>query len=171
VSRPNPATPRRRKQRLVRDEETADDELVMLRASGSELAGAIDDIVRDALRSAAIYDVEVGPSRREALFGVSVFALRGGAEVGDVLDRFSSSPNYLAVTVGSLRRLGFAVLPTGSDANHFDVQLNPGIDGADFELVADFVIEQAARRLVEAAGPLLPNPAYAGSTRRPGGER
>ena len=61
------------------------------------------------------------------LYGVSVFALLPGRGVAGVLERFPNAPHYLALTVGQLRVAGFEVFPTGSNPEHFDVQLISGI--------------------------------------------
>jgi len=53
------------------------------------------------------------------------------------------------------------VLLTGARPDHFDVQLVPGRGERD--LVADDAVTTGARRLVDTAGDLQPNPFYAGA--------
>jgi hypothetical protein len=131
-----------------------------LRASPAGRGEAVVDIVIDARSSAAAYDVE-RDGHREALFGVSVFAQRAGQEAGAVLERFPDAPIYLIITVGTVRALGFAVVATGVNADHYDVQLVPGVEPAAAASVSERDLESAARRLVEAAED-RPNPAYDG---------
>lgn len=113
-----------------------------------------------ALLSAEVYVVEREDGFREVLYGVSVYARRPGADP-DVLERFRTTPAYLAVPVGRLRATGFPVLPTGTHPDHFDVQLASG-HGEDDPATKE-VIAAAARRLVETAGDPRPNPFYAGA--------
>lgn len=126
------------------------------------------DIVADAVRSGRLYVVADRSGRREVLFGVSVFARRPGVTAGEVLARFDAAPAYLETAVGSLREVGFEVLPTGVNPDHYDVQLVGGQGEEDLEPLA--AIRSAAERLVLAAGDLRPNPAYAGASGRPSEE-
>ena len=68
--------------------------------------------------------------------------------------------------VDALRQAGFAVFATGARADHFDVQLVGGRTDHD-QPASSQEISDAARRLVEIAGPLRPNPFYAGDRARP----
>ena len=158
-----PASTGRRKTRFVRDEGPPDDLVVVVRAAGYDIDGTLADMVRDARYSGESYALEGVGGDREALFGVSVFAVERDSTVAKVLEKFSASPRYLAVTVGQLRAAGFPVLPTGTVANHFDIQLVSGIPA---DVPARFVDEgelvSRAATVVELAGPLLPNPAYTG---------
>jgi hypothetical protein len=143
---------------MLRDEPPPDDVTVLLRAGAATVAETLFDMMIDARFSAAVYDVERG-AEREALFGISVFAQRAGSRVVDVLERFPSAPTYLITTVRVLRGLDFVVLATGSNPDHYDVQLVAGVDGASVERVTDEQIATAATRLVDAADN-RPNPAY-----------
>ena len=155
-----PSGPRRRKVRHVRSSDVPHDLVVVIRAAPGTLEAAADDIAEAARVSAEVYVIQDADGFRELLYGVSVYARRPGAEP-DVLQRFSQAPAYLAAPVGRLRAAGFPVLPTGSHADHFDVQLAAG--HAEEDPVADDVITTAAWRLVAAAGDLQPNPFYAGA--------
>jgi len=94
-----------------------------------------------------------------------VFARPPGVEVATVLARFDDAPGYLETTVGVLRAAGFAVWPTGSVATHFDVQLLPG--RREDEPVTLEAVRSAAVRLLNVAGELRLNPAYAGGGTTP----
>jgi hypothetical protein len=59
-----------------------------------------------------------------------------------------------------IRGVGFDVLPTGTDADHFDVQLISGVAEAEVPRSGPDV-RVAANRLLDAAGPIRPNPSYA----------
>ncbi len=152
-------SPRRRKARMVRPGPPPDDLVVVLRATPGSLEAALDDIADAALQSAAIYVVEDGPIRC-LLFGVSVFAVPAGGTPADVLDRFAAAPSYVEATVGALRVAGFPVIPTGANPDHYDVQLLDRV--AENENRAAAAVKMAAMRVLAVAGPLRPNPAYAG---------
>jgi hypothetical protein len=152
--------PRRRKVRHVRPGDVPHDLVVVIRASPASRAGAAEDIAEAARLSSEVNVVEHQDGFREVLYGVSVYARRPGVEP-DVLSRFKAAPAYLAAPVGRLRAAGFPVLPTGAHPDHFDVQLVPGRGERD--LVTDDAVTTAARRLVDTAGDLQPNPFYAGA--------
>jgi hypothetical protein len=144
---------------MLRDEAPPDDLLVVLRATPSDVDEAISEIADDAGESANVYVVTID-GRTELLHGVSVFAQRDGVGVNLVLERFAYAPRYCSARVGDLRGAGFEVLPTGANPDHFDVQLIPSrsVDGGPADRVS---LLGAARRMVQVAGDLLPNPAYA----------
>ena len=48
-----------------------------------------------------------------------------------VLDRFRAAPMFVEAPVGAIRAAGFEVIPTGTGADHFDVQLIVGVTEAD----------------------------------------
>lgn len=158
-----PPSARGRKSRLVRAGEVPNDLLVVIRATPADREAAIDDMVEDADLSSRQYIVEVTPEDRELLYGVSVFARRPGVEVGTVIDRFTGAPAYMEVPVGMLRAAGFAVLPTGANVDHYDIQLVAGVHEDD-PTPATGDLREAAARVLAAGSPLLPNPAYAGGT-------
>jgi hypothetical protein len=58
------------------------------------------------------------------------------------------------------------VLPTGANPDHFDVQLVPGRDVESGPADLDTLIGAAAR-LLDIAGDLQANPAYAGDEEKP----
>jgi hypothetical protein len=158
-----PASTGRRKTRFVREEDPPDDLVVVVRAAGFDLDGAVADIVRDARYSGETYALEGDAGGREVLFGVSVFAVERDTTVAKVLEKFSASPRYLAVTVGQLRSAGYPVVPTGTVANHFDIQLVSGIPAdVPARFVDDGELASKAATVVELARPLRPNPAYTG---------
>jgi hypothetical protein len=144
---------------MLRAEPPPDDLLVVLRATPLDVDQAVAEIAEDAGESASVYVVTFD-DRTELLHGVSVFAQRDGIGVNLVLERFAYAPTYCSARVGDLRRAGFDVLPTGANRDHFDVQLIPGrsVDDRPADRVA---LLGAARRMVQVAGDLLPNPAYA----------
>jgi len=163
-----PPSTGRRKTRFVRDEPPPDDVAILVRATGSNIDGVVDDMVRDARYSGDTYAIELSDGGRDILFGVSMFALSSGRPVSDVLDRFLTSPSYLAVTVASLRTAGFEVLPTGTNPAHFDVQLVNGVaDSQGSSVVTDEELRGRAEELVRLAGPLETNAAYAGEEALP----
>ncbi len=94
------------------------------------------------------------------MHGVSVFAQRDGIGVNLVLERFAYAPRYCSARVGDLRRAGFEVLPTGASLDHFDVQLvrDRSVEDGPADPTA---LVSAARLMIQVAGELLPNPAYA----------
>lgn len=155
---PIPPGPRRRKVRMFRDEAPLDDLIVVLRAIGGDLDSAVADVAADAADSGAVYVVE--RPMREVLFGVSVFALRDGRTAAVVLDRFPGSPGYLRLTAGVVRSAGFGLLPTGTNPDHFDVQLIPGTDEVEAATISFAEIKAAAWRLVALAGQPWRNPVY-----------
>ena len=144
---------------MVRPGPPPDDLVVVLRATPGSLEAALDDIADAAVRSAAVYVVEDGADRH-LLFGVSVFAVPAGGTPADVLVRFDTAPTYAAATVGALREAGFRLIPTGGNPDHYDVQLLDRVD-EDENRPADEV-KVATARMLAAAGPLRPNPAYPG---------
>ena len=136
---------------------------MVVRAAGFDIDGSVADMVRDARYSGESYALEGSGGHREVLFGVSVFAVERDTTVAEVLERFSASPRYLAVTVGRLRSAGYSVVPTGTVPNHFDIQLVSGIPAdVPARFVADGELASKAATVVELAGPLRPNPAYTG---------
>lgn len=108
-----PASTGRRKTRFVRDEDPPDDLIVVVRAAGFDIDGTLADMVRDARYSGESYAIEGIGGDREVLFGVSVFAVERDTTVARVLEKFSASPRYLAVTVGQLRSAGYPVVRRG----------------------------------------------------------
>ncbi len=158
-----PPRARGRKSRLLRPGETLHDLLLVIRATPADRDRAVVAMVEDAELSARQYVVEPVTGSREVLYGVSVFARRPGVEVAAVLDRFTGAPAYLEVAVGVLRGAGFEVYPTGTNVDHFDVQLIAGLHEGGPEASATH-LQQAARRVLAAGGPLKPKPAYAGET-------
>jgi hypothetical protein len=106
---------------MVREGEAPDDLLVVVRATPRRRGEAIDDIAADGLQSGRVYVVAEG-KRRVRLYGVSVFALRPGVPLIELLVRFDEAPSYLQATIGRLRAAGFDVLSTGVNRDHFDVQ-------------------------------------------------
>ena len=158
-----PPTARGRKSRLLRSGDTPDDLLLVIRATPADHEGAVDEMVEDAELSARQYVVEAVSGSREVLYGVSVFARRSGVDVASVVDRFTGAPTYLEVAVGKVRAAGFAVYPTGTNPDHFDIQLMSGADEQDPAAVRSD-LEEAAARVLAVGGPLRPNPAYAGRT-------
>jgi hypothetical protein len=152
-------SPRRRKLRLVRADAVPADLVLLVRAAPASVDEAVDDIARDALQSGRTYVVLDETGKREPLFGVSTFAHRPGVSVLSLLARFDDAPSYLEAQVGAMRSAGFTVLPTGTNPDHFDIQLLPGRadDNADEPVLA---VRAAAARLVAVAGELRPNPIY-----------
>jgi hypothetical protein len=71
-----------------------------------------------------------------------------------------AAPRFVEAAVGVIRGVGFEVLPTGTDADHFDVQLISGVTEADVPPSEDDV-RAAANRLFDAAAPIRPKPSYA----------
>lgn len=120
-------------------------------------------MVEDAELSACQYVVETASGSREVLYGLSVFARRSGVQVAAVFDRFTGAPAYLEVAIGALRAAGFEVYPTGTNADHFDIQLIGGVHEHD-PAPSRSDLQEAAARVLAVGGPLRPNPAYAGGT-------
>ena len=90
-----PPSPRRRKLRVGRGDETPDDLVLVIRASPATRPECIADLVADAVRSGRVYAVAGSSGRRQVLFGVSVFARRPGVAPIEVLARFDAAPAYL----------------------------------------------------------------------------
>ena len=135
--------------------------MFVVRAMPAVLEVAARSISEDAELSAEIYLLDLGDGNRELLYGVSVFAHRPGVEVSEVLARFPSAPSYAETSAGQLRAAGFPVHATGSNPDHYDVQLAPGVtETGTPPAPADVMIE--ARRLIEIAGGPRPSPSYAG---------
>jgi len=156
-----PASPKRRKLRLVRPGDVPDDLVVVIRATPASVEEAVDDIALDALKSGRTYVILGDHGEREPLFGISVFAYHSQVGLADLLVRFDEAPAFLESRVGKLRSAGFVVLPTGANLDHFDVQLLPGQpDKGDGEPAG--AVRTAAARLVATAGELQPNPVYFG---------
>ena len=146
---------------MVRPDAVPDDLVVVIRATPASVEEAVNDITRDALESGRTYAVLGDHGEREPLFGVSVFAYRSEVGLVELLVRFDEAPAYLESSVGELRSAGLALLPTGTNLDHFDVQLLPGqADEGNGEPAG--AVRAAAARLLAAAGDLRPNPAYAG---------
>jgi hypothetical protein len=102
--------------------------------------------------------------RREILYGISVYAQREGHQVGNVLRRFAQAPSYAAFSVGEISTAGFEVIPTGTNPDHYDVQLiGRRFEGEPAE-ATDEELRAAAARLLSTASRLAPNPAYAESS-------
>jgi len=156
---PVPPSPRRRKVRLVRAE-VPDDALLVVRATGADPEASVRSIAEDAQVSGEVYVIDL-LGTREVLYGVSVFAHREGIDVLEVLARFPGAPRYLETTAGTLRRSGFGVHATGSNPDHYDVQLLPGC-GEEVPAPMHEDLLLAAQRLLDVAGESRPNPSYAG---------
>lgn len=155
-------SPQHRKLRLVRAADIPDDALVVLRAAPGDSGRTLRNLVDDAADSAATYVVLGANREREILHGVSVFAQRSGVSVSDVLIRFPMSPFVLEMSVGDLRRAGFALWATGANPDHYDVQLVPGrVEGVNPPASAK-ELRGAAGRFMVVARSLTPNPRYAG---------
>lgn len=158
-----PPSARGRKSRLLRADDPPNDLLVVIRATPADRELAIDEMIEDAELSSCQYVVEAIPGARELLYGVSVFARRPGVDVAAVINRFSGAPAFIEVSIGAVRAAGFVVLPTGSNFDHFDIQLVGGIREQDPPAVSG-ILRHAAARVLAAGGPLRPNPAYSGGT-------
>ena len=143
----------------MRPDDPPDDLFVVVRATPSRRDVAAAKIAEDAEESARVYAVVDGDGT-VILHGVSVFAHRGDVDVADVLRRFPFAPSYVTTTVGALRGAGFPVLATGANPDHFDVQLVPGRP-VEHGSADHATVVEAARRLLDIAGDLRPNPAYA----------
>jgi hypothetical protein len=147
---------------MIRAGDVPDDLLVVLRAVPAQRADAIDALIESAAESAGIYLVLGSDGAEELLFGVSVFALRPGTDPIEVLRRFPFAPRFVTASAGELRAAGFPIHPTGSNPDHFDVQLLPGrLDGSMTDMGQ---LRLAAGRLLDVASESQPNPAYAVST-------
>ena len=146
---------------MIRDEPAPADTSVLVRAAAASVAATVEDMVVDAVASSGLYVVEVEGLGLEVLYGSSFFARRPGISVETVLRRFPDAPCYLESSVGRLRAAGFNVLPTGTNADHFDVQLVAG-RSPDVSPLLRAEVVAAARRLVAATSGLIGNPGYAG---------
>jgi hypothetical protein len=146
--------------RTLRPGDLPGDQQVVLRATLGDITSTVLDIVDAALQSARTYVLE-REGVRLLLFGVSVFAVRDD-EVLPVLSRFAMAPGFVRVVVGTLRDAGFEVLPTGTNPEHFDIQLVRGRGESDFDVGETVdLVTAAAEQLMAIAGPIEPNPAYA----------
>ena len=146
---------------MIRDEPVPADTSVLVRAAAASVAATVEDMVVDAVASSGLYVVEDEVGRLEVLYGISVFARRPGIGVERVLRRFPDAPCYLESSVGRLRAAGFDVLATGTNPDHFDVQLIAG-RSPDVSPLPRAEVESAARRLVAATSGLIGNPGSAG---------
>lgn len=155
-----PPASRGRKRRIVRPEDVPDDLLLVIRAMPANRSAAVEEMVDRAQLSASVYVVEQS-GKWHLLYGVSVFAHRPGRDATDVLRRFPRAPMFVEAPVGAVRAAGFEVVPTGSDADHFDVQLIAGVAEPDAP-PSEAEVRAAATRLLDAAGEWRPNPSYAG---------
>lgn len=152
--------PRRRKLRSVRDEARVDDRVELVRAVPVGGQRALRTAALDAAESGRTYVIQ-GPSGvREVLYGLSVYAVRGPGGIAAVMERFRQAPMVAVVTAGALRRAGFDLIATGSNPDHYDVQLLPGWLEEVTE-ATDEELHVAVARFLDVAGPLHPNPAYA----------
>ena len=148
---------------MVRDGGVPDDSVVVLRAAPSDRERVLRNVIDDASDSAATYVVLRPDGSREVLFGISIFALQPGRSVVDVLSRFRSAPSYLRATVGAFRHAGFEVWPTGSNPDHYDVQLLPGhVEGLPEPTPNE--LREAAERMLATAGDVVSNPDYPGES-------
>jgi hypothetical protein len=157
-----PPSPRRRKQRFLRSGGAPGESLLVVRATPARRAEAVTALAADAELSARVYVVEHLETRRELLFGVSVFAHREGTQRSEVLARFPVAPTFVEASVGLIRSAGFEVLPTGENPEHFDIQLIPGVAEQSLPVSATALVDAAAR-LLDVMGDLRPNPSYAGA--------
>jgi hypothetical protein len=155
-----PPAPRGRKRRLVRPEDVPDDLLLVIRAMPADRSAAVEEMVDRAQLSASVYVFEQS-GKWHLLYGVSVFAHRPGRDATDVLRRFPRAPMFVEAPVGAVRAAGFEVVPTGTDGDHFDVQLIAGVAEPDAP-PSEAEVRAAATRLLDAAGEWRPNPSYAG---------
>jgi hypothetical protein len=134
--------------------------MLVIRATPANPSAAVEEMADQAILSSERYVIEREDARRELLYGVSVFAHRDGQDLTDVLYRFPAAPMFVEAAVGVIRGAGFEVLPTGTDADHFDVQLISGVAEADAP-PSEQDVRVAASRLLDAAAPIRPNPSYA----------
>ena len=89
-----------------------------------------------------------------------MFAVPAGGNPAEVLVRFDTAPTYVASTIRALRDAGVRVIPTGGNADHYDVQLIDRVGENEDRAFPE--VKMAAARMLAAAGPLRPNPAYSG---------
>lgn len=155
-----PPAPRGRKTRLVRPGDVPDDLMLVIRAVPANRSAAVEEMADRAQLSASVYVVEQS-GKWCLLFGVSVFAHRLGRDATDVLRRFPRAPMFVEAPVGTVRAAGFEVVPTGTDADHFDVQLIAGVAEPDAP-PSEAEVRAAATRLLDTTGEWRPNPSYAG---------
>lgn len=134
--------------------------MLVIRAMPANRSAALEEIIDRAQLSASVYVVEQS-GQWHLLYGVSVFAHRPGRDATDVLRRFPTAPMFVEAPVGAVRAAGFEVVPTGTDADHFDVQLIVGVAEPDAP-PSEAEVRAAATRLLDAAGEWRPNPSYAG---------
>jgi hypothetical protein len=147
---------------MVRDGDVPTDGLVVIRAVPSDQHRLLRNIVDDAQDSAETYVVLRPDGQREILYGISVFALRPGQRASETMTRFRTSSHLLQATVGTVREAGFELWPTGSNPDHYDLQLLPGrIEGVSKEAGTE-EIRAVAARLLWATDDPEPNPGYAG---------
>ena len=158
-----PPSPGRRKRRLVRPEGPPDDLLLVIRAMPVSRSAAVDQMVEDAEFSARLYVLEGEGGGRELLYGISVFAHGASQDPRGVLDRFRAAPMFVEAPVGAIRAAGFEVIPTGTGADHFDVQLIVGVTEAD-PPPSERDVRDAATRVLDVAGEMRPNPFYTDDT-------
>lgn len=137
--------------------------MLVLRATPSDRDGAVAEMVEDAELSARQYVVEAEPGSREVLYGVSAFAHPSAGGIRVVMDRFAGAPAYVEITIGVVRAAGFQVYPTGTNPDHFDIQLIGGA-GEDDPPASTASIREAANRVLAVGSPLRPNPSYSGGT-------
>jgi hypothetical protein len=146
----------------VRADDVADDALVVMRAASDIPELVLRAIIMDAADSGSVYVIERPDGKREVLYGVSFFAVRSEQRRDGVLARFSSAPACLETAAGELRLAGMELWATGTNPDHYDVQILPGrVEGRDDDASPDELLI-AATRLLVAAGELRPNPSYAG---------
>lgn len=148
---------------MLRPGEAADATTLLIRATPGSLDETVVDMAEAAVNSADTYEVERPDGLRVLLYGVSVFGRTPGADAGELLRRFASSPYYLEASARQVRAAGFEVLPTGANRAHFDVLLIDG-QSASQPLLSMGELHAAARRLVEACGDIRPNRSYAGGS-------
>ena len=70
---------------------------------------------------------------------------------------------FVEAPVGAIRAAGFEVIPTGTGADHFDVQLIVGVTEAR-PTASESEVREAATRLLDVAGEMRPNPFYTEDT-------
>jgi hypothetical protein len=130
---------------------------------------AVEQMAESAEVSARVYVVERPGRRAELLYGVSVFAHRQDRDRLAILERFATAPMFVEAPVHVIRASGFEVIPTGENPDHFDVQLMADVNEGD-ATPSENEVRGTARRLLDAAGDLRPNPAYSGGTGNPSEE-
>lgn len=158
-----PPSPGRRKLRMLRVGDLAEDSMLLIRAAPATVDETVLDIAETALDSADTYVVERPDGQQVPLYGVSVFGRSQGVAPADLLRRFAGSPFYLEASVREIRASGFTVLATGANPDHFDVLLVSD-RGPTEPLLSLAEIEVAARRLLGVCGEMRVNPSYAGGS-------